>query len=326
MPDEINEIKTEIKTENKNENLIEVAADGNYDRLDVFLSEKLEISRTRIKSLLFIHKIIREDRKALKVSTKVRRGDKFLVKIPPSSNLASLEAEPIEIDTVYEDPYIVVINKPSGIIVHPAGEITKGTLVNGLVYKYPDMKNLTAWQRPGIVHRLDGGTSGLMVVARTEKAVIELQRMFREREIDKNYIAIVHGCPKRKEGTISGPIDRNPADPSKMAIVAGGRPSLTGYKVLWTRNSNGNKFSLVRFKLYSGRTHQIRVHFSGLGCPLFGDVAYGAPEKDSEWGRVFLHSWRLGFNHPVTGEKMSFRQNITPDFLEVIKKIRQEML
>ena len=314
MPDEIKE----IKTENKSENLIEVTADGNYDRIDVFLSEKLEISRTRIKSLLFIHKIIREDRKPLKVSTKVRKGDKFLVKIPPSANLNSLEAEPIEIDAVYEDPYIVVINKPSGIIVHPAGEITRGTLVNGLVYKYPDMKNLRAWQRPGIVHRLDGGTSGLMVVARTEKAVIGLQKMFKEREIDKNYIALVHGCPKRKEGTVSGPIDRDPAEPSRMAIVAGGRPSLTGYKVLWTIN----KISLVQYKLYTGRTHQIRVHSSGLGCPLVGDIVYGAPEKDSEWGRVFLHSWRLSFNHPITGERMTFRQNLTPDFLEYIKKLK----
>ena len=138
--------------------------------------------------------------------------------------------------------------------------------------------------------------------------------MFKDREIDKNYIALAHGRPKRPEGTISGPIDRDPDNFLKMAIIAGGKPSLTGYKVLWTRNN----ISMVKFKLYTGRTHQIRVHFSALGCPLVGDCTYGAPENESELGRVYLHSWRLSFKHPVTGEQMNFKKNITPDFLDYI--------
>lgn len=305
-----------------NKNIIEFTADDDYDRLDVFLADKLATSRTRVKALLFIHKITCEGKKNLKAASKVQKGDKFYAKIPQSPNMTSLEGEPIEFETVYEDDHIIVINKPSGIIVHPTPDVPNGTLVNALVYKYPDLKKLTAWQRPGIVHRLDGGTSGLMVVGRTEKAVMELQKMFRERKVDKKYIALAHGCPKRKEGTISGPLDRDPDNYLKMAVIAGGKPSLTGYKVLWTRN----KISLVQFKIYTGRMHQIRVHFSGLGCPLLGDVVYGAPEKDSELGRVFLHSWRLSFNHPITGEKMAFRLNLTPDFLECIKKIKEGVL
>ena len=240
------------------------------------------------------------------------------MKILASKNENFLRAEPVDFEVVYEDADILIVNKPAGVVVHPSPGNWRNTLVNGLVYRYPEMKKLTAWLRPGIVHRLDATTSGLMVVARTEQATLELQKMFKEREVDKKYIALAHGRPKRLEGTISGPIDRDPDNFLKMAIVAGGKPSLTGYKVLWTRNN----ISMVEFKLYTGRTHQIRVHFAGLGCPLVGDCIYGAPEKDSELGRVFLHSWRLSFKHPVTGEQMTFKQNITPDFTDYIGRHR----
>ena len=304
-----------LEDEDENENLIEITAGKDYERLDVFLAEELEISRARIQKLVFTKKITCINAgKVLKSSSKVKTGDKFTVNITASNNEKFLRPEPVDFEVIYEDPDIIVINKPSGVVVHPSPGNWRNTLVNGLVYKYPELKKLNAWLRPGIVHRLDSGTSGLMVIARTEKSTLELQRMFRDREIDKHYIALAHGRPKRPEGTISGPIDRDPDNYLKMAVIAGGKPSLTGYKVLWTHNN----ISMVEFKLYTGRTHQIRVHFSALGCPLAGDCVYGAPEEDFEIGRVLLHSWRLSFKHPGTGEFMTFRKNIPQAFLEFI--------
>ena len=311
--------ESEVEVDNDAEKIIEITAEENSERLDTFLAEKLDFSRSRVANMirnkLITNEAVRNNQERyLKPSRKVQTGDKFFVKIFASNNENFLRAEPVDFEVVYEDSDILVINKPSGVVVHPSPGNWRNTLVNGLVYRYPEMKKLMAWLRPGIVHRLDSGTSGLMVVARTEASTRELQRMFKDREIDKNYIALAHGRPKRPEGTISGPIDRDPDNFLKMAIIAGGKPSLTGYKVLWTRNN----ISMVKFKLYTGRTHQIRVHFSALGCPLVGDCTYGAPENESELGRVYLHSWRLSFKHPVTGEQMNFRKNITPDFLDYI--------
>lgn len=294
----------------------EFTAEENFDRLDTFLAEKLEFTRTRIQKLIKGNHI-RAGRKILKPSTKVQKGDKFLVDVPMSENYEFLRAEPVEFEVVYEDEYLFVINKPAGLVVHPSPGNWRNTLVNGLVYRYPELKLLTNWLRPGIVHRLDSGTSGLMVVARTQKMCTALQKLFFDREVDKNYIALAHGRPKRSEGTISGPLDRDPDNFLKMAVVLGGKSSLTGYKVLWTKNN----ISMVKFKLYTGRTHQIRVHFSALGCPLVGDAVYGAPQEEAELGRVYLHSWLLSFVHPATNEKMTFRQNIPESFINYIKSI-----
>ena len=304
--------------------LIEVVAEENFERLDVFLAEELEMSRTKAKSLISLRQVkcISEEKK-LKASSSVIVGDTFSVTIPESDNVAYLKGDPVDFEIIYEDSHIFVVNKPAGLVVHPSPGNWRNTLVNGLVYRYPELKELSSWLRPGIVHRLDSGTSGLLVVARTEQATTELQRMFREREIDKYYIALAHGQPKRLEGTISGPIDRDPANFLKMAIVYGGKQSLTGYKILWTRNN----ISMVKFKLYTGRTHQIRVHFSALGCPLVGDNMYGAPQEEANaLGRVMLHSWQLSFKHPVTGEQMSFRQNIPESFVNYIKEINSPSL
>ncbi|MBQ7196743.1 MAG: RluA family pseudouridine synthase [Synergistaceae bacterium] len=302
-------------------NQIEIVAEEDYERLDVFLAEELDLSRTKVKKMIVLHEIknLSSEEKNLKASSSVQAGEKFSVSLRESENVTYLKADPVDFEVIYEDPYILVINKPAGLVIHPSPGNWRNTLVNGLVYRYPEMKELSAWLRPGIVHRLDSGTSGLLVVARTEKATLELQRMFHDREIDKNYIALAHGKPKRSEATISGPIDRDPQQFLKMAIVAGGKPSLTGYKILWTKNN----ISLVEFKLYTGRTHQIRVHFSALGCPLVGDNQYGAPQEEANaLGRVMLHSWRLSFKHPETGEPMSFRQNIPECFINFIKTLQ----
>lgn len=294
---------------------IEITAEENFDRLDVFLAEELEFTRNRVQNLIK-RGHIRSDGRKLKSSMNVQKGDKFLVDVQVSENAMYLRAEPVDFEVVYEDEYLLVINKPAGLVVHPSPGNWRNTLVNGLVYRYPELKLLTNWLRPGIVHRLDSGTSGLMVVARTQKMSKDLQKLFSDREVDKNYIALAHGKPKRLEGTISGPLDRDPDNFLKMAVVLGGKSSLTGYKVLWTKNN----ISMVKFKLFTGRTHQIRVHFSALGCPLVGDAVYGAPKEEAELGRVYLHSWRLSFVHPATNERMTFRQNIPECFIEYIKQ------
>ena len=292
--------------------MIEIlAAEKDYDRLDLFLAEKLEVSRKRAQDLIVNDNIRAEKR--IKPSMKVVKGQKFYVEFPESCNMRRVEGEPVDFEVVYEDEYLLIINKPAGVVVHPGPGNWHNTLVNGLICRYPEIAKMPGgWLRPGIVHRLDGGTSGLMIVARDPKTMGRLGRMFMYREIDKQYIALAHGRPKKSEAIISGPIDHDPDDYYHQAIVAGGKPSLTGYKVLWTRNN----ISLVNFKLYTGRTHQIRVHFSALGCPLVGDSAYGA--KDNDIGRVLLHSWKLAFMHPMTDQQLSFRKYIPEEFTRYI--------
>lgn len=296
---------------------VEILAEGDYPRTDIFLAEQLERTRSAIQSLIKAGKILTEDGTRAKSSRKVSEGQKFIAEIPESLNMTYLRAEPVDFEVVYEDDYLVVVSKPAGIVVHPAPGNWRNTLVNGLVYRYPELRVMTNWLRPGIVHRLDGGTSGLMVVARKQNILLQLQAMFKERTVHKHYIALAHGVPEKREGILSGPIARDPDNPLRMIIAEGGKPSLTGYKVLWSMNG----ISLVECELFTGRTHQIRVHMSALGCPLVGDKLYGA--NDEGLGRVYLHSWKLEFTHPVTGEAMKFRKNVTPDFTERIKFLHE---
>lgn len=286
----------------------EIVAERDYDRLDKFLSEQLDTTRSQVHRLIRNRNIKGEDDSQLKGAKKVTAGQKFFAEIPESLNINYLKADKVDFEVIYEDPHILVINKPAGLVVHPAPGSWRNTLVNGLVYRYPEMRELPNWLRPGIVHRLDGGTSGLMVVARSQKVTLLFQEMFKERTVKKYYIALAHGVPAQSEGILSGPIDRDPNNFLHMIIADSGKPSLTGYKVLWSVNG----VSLVMCELFTGRTHQIRVHMSALGCPLVGDVLYGAP--DEKLGRVYLHSWRLEFTHPITGEMMKFRQPLTLDF------------
>ena len=297
--------------------IYEITATEEHERLDVFMSEQLEITRTQVQKLINSRHIKSLDKFLLKPSHKVFPGMKFLAEIPESLNLTYLKADPVDFDVVYEDPDIIVVNKPAGLVVHPAPGNWRNTLVNGLVYRYPEMKALPNWLRPGIVHRLDGGTSGLMVVARTQKATMELQAMFKNRKVGKHYIALAQGVPERREGILSGPIDRDPHNMLRRIISENGKPALTGYKVFWSMNG----ISLVECELFTGRTHQIRVHMSALGCPLVGDTMYGA--RDEGIGRVYLHSWKLEFSHPVSGEDMKFRLPVTPDFTDYIRKVRE---
>ena len=311
-------INKDKEKDSKPDNMKEIIADKDYARLDVFLAEKLNITRSRLQNVLKLG-CIRGKNPVLKPSMKVNAGDVFYAELPPSDNLEALQGEDVEFDVVYEDEHLIVVNKPAGIVVHPAPGNWHGTLIQGLVVRYPELKEMTAFLRPGIVSRLDQGTSGLMVVARNEETSQLLSEMFSSRQVDKYYLALVHGCPPKPEGLLSGPIDADPNDPLKRVLIEGGKEALTAYKVLWTQE----KFSLVQCKIFTGRTHQIRVHMSALGCPLFGDTMYGA--KEQFLSRVFLHSWKLSFTHPVTGENLSFRQVIPDEFRNLLQSLRGEV-
>lgn len=289
--------------------LIKVTGDTAGARLDVFLSGALGITRSFAQRLIKEGRVSGEGAKGLKPSSRVPVGEEYSVILPEPEGM-EIEPEPVEFGLVYEDEDLIVINKPAGLVVHPAPGHWRGTLVHGLLWRYPDMKQLRNHLRPGIVHRLDATTSGLMVVARRQPVMEELQKMFQERQVTKQYLALVHGTPARPEGTLSGPIARDPDNPLRMAVIDGGRPALTGYRVLWSRPAQRDtcrgRMSLVVCSLFTGRTHQIRVHMAALGHPLAGDTLYGAPGDDGLAGRVFLHSWRLAFTHPVTAAPLAF--------------------
>ena len=300
--------------------MIEIVAAHDYERLDAFLVEALKVSRTKAQKLLKFRDVKSVPELHLKSSMFVKEGQRFSVEIPESDNLDAVKGENIAFDVVYEDEHLIVINKPAGLVVHPAPGNWKHTLVNGLVYRYPDMRKMDNPMRPGIVHRLDSGTSGLMVVARTQRMYLALQKLFSDRKVSKTYLALMHGSPKKREGILSGPLDRDPDNFMKMVVIEGGKPSLTGYKVLWSING----CSLTECRLFTGRMHQIRVHMSALGCPLIGDTMYGAEKFSDEFtGRIYLHSWRLEFEHPATGESMKFRQSVPQDFRGMIARIKK---
>ena len=303
--------------------LIKVTEDSAGARLDVFLSGALGITRSFAQRLIKDGHVSGAGTKSLKPSSRVQVGEEYAVILPEPEGM-EIEPEPVDFGVVYEDEELIVVNKPAGLVVHPAPGHWRGTLVHGLLWRYPDMKQLRNHLRPGIVHRLDATTSGLMVVARRQPVMEALQQMFQERRVTKQYLALVHGTPARGEGTLSGPIARDPDNPLRMAVIDGGRPALTGYRVLWSRPAQRDTcrggVSLVVCSLFTGRTHQIRVHMAALGHPLAGDTLYGAPESDGLAGRVFLHSWRLAFTHPVTATPMTFCLPLPEELREYLKR------
>lgn len=271
-------------------------------RLDFALSRAMGISRG------FSQKLIKEGRltlfpeRRIKPSIKVTEGDVMTVIVPPIESL-DLEPEDVPFEIIYSDEDIIVINKPAGLVVHPAPGHWTGTLVHGLLFRFPDLGSLNGVQRPGIVHRLDATTSGLMVIARNGLAQEGLFRDFKARRVTKEYLALCHGTPPTKEGEIRYPIGRDPDNRMRMAITDDGREAWTDYSTLWNRDG----YTFIRCRLHTGRTHQIRVHMQAIRCPLVGDRKY-APARKSPFGeeRNFLHSWKLSFSHPRSGEKMSF--------------------
>jgi 23S rRNA pseudouridine1911/1915/1917 synthase len=277
-------------------------------RLDHFLAAAVPaLSRSRLQSLIRDGHIT-VNGAATKQGAKLRAGDTVaLVEPPPVPS--DTQAEDIALDVLFEDDDLIVLNKPAGMVVHPAAGNWAGTVVNALLHHCPALSGIGGTQRPGIVHRLDKDTSGCLVAAKNDAAHQALARQFAGREVTKIYLALAAGKFARLSGMIDAPIGRHPVQRKKMTVVkTGGRASRTGYRVL----APFGEGTLVECTLHTGRTHQIRVHLKHLGHPLLGDEVYG---KRAGFPRQMLHAWKLGFAHPRTGERMNFHAPIPPDFL-----------
>lgn len=254
---------------------------------------------------------------ATKPKYQVQPGDQIVVTIPDPVKL-DLEPENIPLDIVYEDDDVIVVNKPSGMVVHPSPGHPDHTLVNALLYHSP-LSTINGTYRPGIVHRIDKDTSGLLMVAKNDNAHRSLATQLKNKTNLREYIALVHGVIKQDEGTIDAPLGRSPKDRKRQAIVADGRHAVTHFKVL-ERYLN---YTLISCWLETGRTHQIRVHMKSIGHPLAGDPLYG-PRKTINGSGQFLHAKKLGFKHPVTGKQLVFEAPLPDDFERVLRRLREQ--
>ncbi len=300
--------------------LIELYVDEEEnERLDFYLSSQLdEVSRT------YIQKIIKEKRiwvngTLKKASYMVKEGDIIKVELPEPKEL-DLVAEDIPLDIVFEDEDVVVINKAQGLVVHPAPGNYSGTLVNALLYHIDSLSTINGIIRPGIVHRLDKDTSGLLIVAKNDFAHRDLSNQLKDRKIHREYIALVNGVIQKDEGTINLPIGRDPKDRKKMTVIStNSKEAITNFWVL----ERFPKYTLIKVKLETGRTHQIRVHFSHLKHPIVGDPVYSNGKNEFGIDKQLLHARKLGFIHPKTHEYMEFESHPPDIFNSILNKLRK---
>ena len=293
-----------------------VPKDEDGTRLDLFIAGELSVSRSRVQKLIEGGAVVSPGVKKIRAALRVQDGQTFVVTLP-QARPSRIEPQRVPFDVVYEDAHVIVVNKPAGVVVHPGAGRPDNTLVNGLMERFPEIGKIGDAIRPGIVHRLDVGTSGLMVVARSDEAFAGLTKAFAEHEVLKEYLGLGVGALRAKEGTIDAPIGRDPHNRLKMCVTWDGREAVTDYTVLWTRA----RYNLIKVRLHTGRTHQIRVHMRALGCSLDGDTLYGPkdPAQHILKDRVFLHSWHLGFAHPVTGEWLEFRAPLPQELVEALR-------
>jgi 23S rRNA pseudouridine1911/1915/1917 synthase len=292
------------------------------ERLDKILVDHFpDLSRAQLQSYIKDGHIT-VNGVAVKPGVKMRGGEVIQVEIPEVQE-TTMEPENIDLDILYEDSEIAVINKPAGLVVHPGTGVSSGTLVNALLARYPEIgKMFGSERRQGIVHRLDKETSGLMVIARTKPSLNRLMAQFQERSVDKVYIALLERMPKTLTGRIEAPIARDPQQRKRMAVVRDGKPAITEFKVTTSNFRDGQ--ALVEVKLLTGRTHQIRVHMAFIGCPIVGDAVYGFRKQRLGLKRHFLHAARLSFNHPTTDEKMTFESPLPVGLQNVLEKLRAD--
>jgi 23S rRNA pseudouridine1911/1915/1917 synthase len=296
----------------------ELTAEESGQRLDKYLAgEMTDLSRSRIKELVQAGEVLVNGKKS-KVSYKVQKGDLIQVTVLPLEPL-KLEAENIPLDIVYEDEDIIVVNKPQGMVVHPAAGHPSHTLVNALLYHTRDLADSPEGFRPGIVHRIDKDTSGLLMVAKNAAARESLEKQLAAKSNKRQYLAIVHGNFAEEEGTIDAPIGRNPKDRKQMAVVEKGKSAVTHFKVL----EQYQGYSLVECQLETGRTHQIRVHMAYIGHPLAGDPLYG-PRKTLPGHGQFLHAKTLGFEQPSTGEWLELSVQPPEIFQQTVADLRKK--
>jgi 23S rRNA pseudouridine1911/1915/1917 synthase len=280
------------------ERLVEAAG----ERLDVYLANEVsDLSRSRVQKLIEQGQVRVNGQVCTSKKLEVQVGDRIQITIPNAEPL-ELQAENIPLDVLYEDDSLLVINKPVGLVVHPAPGHEGGTLVNALLAHCPDLPGIGGVQRPGIVHRLDKDTSGALAIAKTDQAHHHLQAQFKAKTAKREYLGVVYGAPKTESGTIDQPIGRHPVDRKKQAIIPieqGGRSAVTHWQV---EERLGN-YTLMKFALETGRTHQIRVHCAAIGHPIVGDPVYSSGRSVGvNLPGQALHAWRLRLQHPITGE------------------------
>ncbi len=322
--------------------LISVAPDDAGKRLDQLLAAHLDVSRARVQQLISEEKVLVNDSSA-KASLKLRGGERIIVLGSAERPPLRAIAEEIPLDIVYEDADLAVINKPAGMMVHAGAGATedernRGTLVNALLHHFATLSAVGGEMRPGIVHRLDKETSGLIVVAKNDDAHRKLAAQFAEREVKKTYIALVHGWPKKDHGTISASISRDRIRRIRMTTRgSGGREAVSHYTVIRRMDTPYGKFALVEVKIDTGRTHQIRVHMSSLGHPIVGDALYGAPRemrarrgRSTDEGaaislpRNFLHAAHLELAHPRTGIRIALDSPLPAELHAFLRTVENQ--
>jgi len=289
------------------------------ERLDVFASELADITRSRAGTLIRQGRVAVDGAPQTKTGIKLKAGAAVRLEVPPAAPVA-VEAEDIALDILYQDEDLAVVFKPSGMVVHPAAGNERGTLVNALLKHLDNLSGIGGEIRPGIVHRIDKDTSGLLLVAKNDFSHVALSEQIRAHTVKRAYRAIVIGGFREDAGTVEGPIGRHPTDRKRMAIVSGGRDATTH----WTALEPLRGATLIEARLTTGRTHQIRVHMASIGHPVLGDPVYGP--KKSPWpveGGQLLHAFRLGFTHPRTGEEMLFEAEPEARFIYWLEKLRK---
>jgi 23S rRNA pseudouridine1911/1915/1917 synthase len=293
----------------------ELTADRNGERLDVFIARRLpELTRSRVQRLIGEGAVAVAGQRA-RASLRVETGASVTVDMPPPSD-ARAQPEAIPLDVLYEDADLLAVNKPPGMTVHPSPGHTSSTLVNAVLAHCKDLSGIGGVMRPGIVHRLDRDTSGVILVAKNDLSHNGLARQLKERRVEKTYLALVEGTPKPPEGRIEAAIARDPRNRKRMTIVEGGRGSETAYRVI----ERFRGYALVEARPKTGRTHQIRVHLAAIGHPIAGDRLYGRPSRLV--ARQFLHAQRIGFTHPRTGEPMELEAPLPADLFQALEALR----
>lgn len=297
---------------------INAAEENKGERLDKFIADNSDISRSYAAKLCEDGLVLCGEKQLLK-KYKILGTEEITINVPEPEEL-SIEPENIPLNIVYEDSDVIVVNKPQGLCVHPAPGNERGTLVNGLVYHCGDeLSAINGVIRPGIVHRIDKDTSGLLIVAKNNEAHLKLSEQLKERKAMRKYVALVNGNIKEDSGTINKPIGRNPSDRKKMAVVFDGREAVTHFNVL----ERFGQYTLIECILETGRTHQIRVHMASIGHSIVGDPLYGIKKEKFNLNGQLLHAKTIGFVHPRTGEMMEFTSDIPEYFENVLEKLRK---
>ena len=295
-----------------------VEAEAAGERLDAYITARTELTRSRVAALIEDGQATVNGAAAGKAGVRLRARDEVCLTVPEARE-AAVEAQNIDLRVIYEDADLAVVYKPSGMVAHPAAGNPDGTLVNALLYHLDGLSGIGGEKRPGLVHRIDKDTSGLLLVAKNDRAHVSLAGQIREHSVERAYLAVCIGHFKDIEGTVDAPIGRHPTDRKRMAIREGGRRAVTHWRVLEELRGA----SYVEARLETGRTHQIRVHMASLGHPVLGDPVYG-PKKSPYpvAGGQLLHAAVIGFDHPATGERMRFEAPPEPRFLTWLERLK----